>query len=321
MDRTQHKCFLASAILHGALLLTVIVVSAFTKPPPDVPKTALTYVPINAKNLPGTPTPAAPTVTEVTPAPTQPAPPPPPPPPPPPQATKVETKTLPPVKDDVVPKKPAPATPRGLLPPKEKAKPKEEAKKLTPSKTEKVEPKKAAQPKKDESKIKIVDTAKLTAKNPPKETDSNSKSPDSNAKKKVDQYARMRADWEKSLQGTIGGLKTGLSSPITIDTPGAGAAAFSSYGAEIVSRYERNWLVPADAVEDNSVVQIVVTIARDGHVLDARVIRPCGRAAIDKSVRETLNRVRAFPPFPPGSTDDQRTFNVDFNLKAKRSAG
>jgi len=321
MDRTQHKCFLASALLHGALLAAVVVVSAFSKAPPDLPKTALTYVPINAKDLAGAP-PAAPDLTDVAPPPTPPPPTPPSPPPPAP-APKVETKLPTPVKDEGVPaKKPTPPKDKGLLPPKEKSKPKDEAKKPAPPKVEKVEPKKAAQPKKDEPKIKLASTDHLVPRsNPTKETDSKSKASESDAKKRADQYAKMRTEWEKNLQGAIGGLKSGLSSPITIDTPGAGASAFLSYGAEIVSRYERNWLVPADAIEDNSVVQIVVTIARDGHVIDARVVRPCGRAVVDKSVRETLQRVRVFPPFPAGSTDEQRTFNVDFNLKAKRSAG
>jgi TonB family protein len=310
MDRLQQKCFLASALLHGALLAGLVVVSAFSKPPPDVPKVALTYVPVNPRDLGAVP-PAGPAAVEVTPTP--PAPPPPPSPPPPVVSPpKTEIKSPPPEPPKVEPKKSPAPTKQGLLPPKDvpkaKSKPKEPARKDEPKKDE---PKKLA----------IADTSKLTTKNSSKEREPQTRTTDADARKAAQDAAKAHADWQKNVASTLGGLRTGLSSPVSIEIPGVGGAAFYNYGIEIVRRYEASWLLPFDAGEDNSVVQVVVTLARNGHVLDARVVRPCGRAAVDKSVRETLQRVREFPPFPAGSTDEQRTFNIDFNLKAKRGSG
>ena len=42
---------------------------------------------------------------------------------------------------------------------------------------------------------------------------------------------------------------------------------------------------------------------------------------VDKSVRETLQKVIQFEPFPASFRESQRTFNIDFNLKAKRTTG
>ena len=64
-----------------------------------------------------------------------------------------------------------------------------------------------------------------------------------------------------------------------------------------------------------------VTVARSGRVLNWEVRRPSGNSAIDRSVRETLQKVLQFEPFPASFRDAQRTFNIDFNLKAKRNTG
>ncbi len=203
-----------------------------------------------------------------------------------------------------------------------KSKPKEPAKKPEAKPAPKSEPKKNESTKKDDAKkLTIADTSKLTTKNPPKEKAATPRPSDADTKKQAQDAAKAHADWQKNVASALGGLRSGVSSPISIETPGAGGAAFFNYGLEIVRRYEANWLLPLDVAEDNSIVQVVVTIARDGHVLDARVVRPCGRAAVDKSVRETLQRIPEFPPFPAGSTDTQRTFNIDFNLKARRGSG
>jgi hypothetical protein len=42
---------------------------------------------------------------------------------------------------------------------------------------------------------------------------------------------------------------------------------------------------------------------------------------VDKSVRKVLDEVTSLPPFPEGSTDQTRTFDIDFELKPNRMAG
>ncbi|MBI3875582.1 MAG: TonB family protein [Verrucomicrobia bacterium] len=324
MDRLQKKCVLASALLHGALLASVVVVSAFTPAPSEPKQTVMFAVPINSRDLATVPT--GPTMTEVPAAPIEP----PPPPPPPPQ----------PVKDTVVPKdvfkapekieplppkKISPPKPDGLVPPKtetkNKSKPKDEPKKADTKKIEKTTPKKEDTAKKNEKTIKLADTTHLSTRKPPDETDPNSKDHESEAKKRAAQYAKAQADWQKKIGGAFSGLRSNVSGPISFSIPGAGAGAFQNYGQQIVAIYERSWFPPAEVADENAVVQVVVTISRDGRVVDARVVRPSGTAPVDRSVRETLKNVRLFPPFPPGADDEQRTFNIDFNLKAKRSLG
>jgi TonB family protein len=74
--------------------------------------------------------------------------------------------------------------------------------------------------------------------------------------------------------------------------------------------------------DDSATAKVSVTIARDGTVVEAHVTRESGSAATDRSVREVLNRVKFIGvPFPAGSKDDQRTFIINFNLKAKKLLG
>lgn len=332
MDRLQQKCFLASALLHGALLIGVVLLSAFTPTPPEPPQTVMTYVsvPSNLLNPP-----SAPPAAETTPAPPADATPPPPPPPPPKVEVvtppKTEVKPAPPEKHDVTPKKLELPKPDGLLAPKKetKSKPKTEDKKAEtkkpdPKKTEKTAAKKEDTTEKNKKTIKLADTEHLstrTPKHPSGETDEHSKEAEAEGKKRAEQYDKARKDWQKQISGAFSGLRSNISGPVNFTISGPGAAAFQNYGQQIVSLYERSWLVPSDVADNNAVVQITVTIRRDGRVVDARVIRASGSAPVDRSVRDTLQRVRQFPPFPEGSDDEQRTFNVDFNLKAKRSLG
>ncbi len=321
MDRLQKKCFLASALLHGALLATVVVASAFTRPPPEPKQTVMFAVPINPRDLATAPT--GPTMTEIPTAPVEP-----PPPPPPPVKEIIVPKDVfkPPEKiEPEPPKKILPPKPDGLVPPKtetkNKSKPKDEPKKADTKKPEKTAPKKDDTAKKNEKTIKLADTTHLSTRKPLDETDPNSKDHESEAKKRAAQYAKAQADWEKKIGGAFSGLRSNISGPISFTIQGAGAGAFQNYGQQIVAIYERSWFPPAEVADENAVVQVVVTINRDGRVVDARVVRPSGTAPVDRSVRETLKNVRLFPPFPPGAEDERRTFNIDFNLKAKRSLG
>ena len=64
-----------------------------------------------------------------------------------------------------------------------------------------------------------------------------------------------------------------------------------------------------------------MTIASDGTVISARIITPSGDAGVDASVQRTLDRVTFIAPFPEGATEKERTYIINFNLKAKRMLG
>jgi hypothetical protein len=42
---------------------------------------------------------------------------------------------------------------------------------------------------------------------------------------------------------------------------------------------------------------------------------------VDASVQRTLDRVKFIAPFPEGATEKERTYIINFNLKAKRMLG
>ena len=72
---------------------------------------------------------------------------------------------------------------------------------------------------------------------------------------------------------------------------------------------------------DDANAKVTVTIARDGTVISARILTPSGDAGVDASVQRTLDRVTFIAPFPEGATETERTYTINFNLKAKRSLG
>ncbi|MBU6410693.1 MAG: energy transducer TonB, partial [Verrucomicrobia bacterium] len=78
---------------------------------------------------------------------------------------------------------------------------------------------------------------------------------------------------------------------------------------------------PDNAQNDEANVKVTVTIARDGTVVSARIIGPSDDPGVDASVQRTLERVKFIAPFPEGSTEKERTYTINFNLKAKRMLG
>ena len=66
-----------------------------------------------------------------------------------------------------------------------------------------------------------------------------------------------------------------------------------------------------------------MVIGRDGSVNADSIVKRSGVPALDKSVQNALDRVRirGLPPFPDGAKENQRTYIINFNLKAKRLIG
>lgn len=62
-----------------------------------------------------------------------------------------------------------------------------------------------------------------------------------------------------------------------------------------------------------------MVIRKDGRVTRARIVKRSGVASLDRSVQETLDRVREIVPFEAEATEDQRTYTIGFNLRSKRT--
>jgi TonB family protein len=127
-----------------------------------------------------------------------------------------------------------------------------------------------------------------------------------------------------AIRSTARSLRDDVSPTTSIDTnygPGGGGEAYANYGQIVKSIYENAWIPPDDATSEDPITKVTVTIASDGTVISARIVKPSGDTSADSSVQRTLNRVTFIAKFPDGAKEKQRTYTINFNLKAKRLLG
>jgi TonB family protein len=132
---------------------------------------------------------------------------------------------------------------------------------------------------------------------------------------------KATTDNSKAIKSALRTLRANLSAPTTVAPVGNSSAAAANYAQVVKSVYEQAWTPPDDTSSDDANVRVRVTIASDGRVISAEIIEPSGDASVDRSVQNTLDRVTEIAPFPAGSTDTERTYIINFNLKAKRLLG
>jgi TonB family protein len=125
----------------------------------------------------------------------------------------------------------------------------------------------------------------------------------------------------QALQNAIRNLKKSFSPSTTVDMPGNSSAAYANYASAVKSIYEQAWTPPDDTTSDDANTKVSITIASDGTVVSARILTPSGDDSVDASIQRTLDRVTFIAPFPEGSKDKERTYIINFNLKAKRMLG
>jgi len=133
--------------------------------------------------------------------------------------------------------------------------------------------------------------------------------------------AQQRRD---AVRDTLRGFRSNLSSSSTevVYKGDAGyGEAIASYAQVVKSIYEHAWLPPDDTASDDAITKVSVTIANDGKVIDSHIVRASGDSLVDHSVQRTLDRVTFIRRFPEGSKDKERTYVINFNLKAKRALG
>jgi TonB family protein len=136
------------------------------------------------------------------------------------------------------------------------------------------------------------------------------------AAEKAAQHAReVRA---RAIANAVRAIKDNASTSTTIDMPGDSTVAYANYATIVKSVYTQAWTLPDDVSSDDANVKVSVTIANDGRVISAHITDRSGDSNVDRSVQNTLDRVTEIAPFPDGSTDKERTYIINFNLKAKR---
>lgn len=124
-----------------------------------------------------------------------------------------------------------------------------------------------------------------------------------------------------NLSRAANSLADGMSSSTSIELrgPGGGGVPYANFLQAVKSIYARTWIVPDGVTDDRATATASVTIARDGRVLDARITQRSGNAPVDRSVEDTLSRVRFAAPLPDSAKEDKRTVTIGFNVKARRS--
>jgi colicin import membrane protein len=292
MTRLQKKCLIVTAGTH-LLLVVLLLCSGFIAPKPKVDDTqVLDVIPANlidaafnsgVKSAP-TPPPAQPIVK--------------------PEATPPPTPTP-------EPTKPTPTPPTLMEKVKEIFKP-------DPIKPVIEDPTPVEKPIKPEHKIKVdltVHTRTIT----PKKTEDDSKA---EAEAEAKEQKKIHDQKVKAFRDAARSIKQNTSSTTVVDTmPGASSVSYANYASVVKSIYTQAWTPPDDTASDDANVRVSVVIARDGTVVTSSILTSSGDSSVDRSVQRTLDRVNFIEKFPDGSKEREKTFIINFNLKAKRMLG
>lgn len=300
MTRLEKKCFLASAALHGLLVLVILFGAAFLGPSKEKPLlNRINVVPsILVENAlaGGGGNPSLPRTDE-----------------------QVKGNSL----------NPAHSTPAPLAPP---PKPPEivHAREV-PQPQVRPEPQKASVAKPPEIP-KPNPTVKTPAPTKPAlDLVPRVRGPNPKDKAKADAQAReaaqKQAEYRRQLADKLGqvatGLKAGFEGGTKVDVGGVGGEAYASYASFIQAAYDEAWRVLPDLASQDHVVTVEVVIARNGRVVSQRIVSRSGSSAMDRSVQNALDRVKqqGLPAFPDGARDAEREFTIQFNLKARKLVG
>lgn len=294
MNGTGRKCLIASAVTHGLLLVMLFVGSAFipNHRPPEPIAITLIEIPdflIDEPNMVGGGNPRA---------------------------------GIPEPQPQAPPAQATPATPVNQpLPEPEPPKPQPQA---APQ---------VRQPVLPEPRFNFSET-KRPAERPPRtqpafdfskarrKTIQPSKAPNGGDRAARESAAAREKQLARAAGTALSRLQSGLSTGVgEIGVPGPGGPAYMSYNLALRKFYEDAWIPPQVSRDNEPLVEVEVTIARDGTVLNARILKRSGRRELDQSVDRTLKRVKKVPPFPSGSKDEKRTFKINFNLSSKLNLG
>jgi len=300
MNRLQKKCLVAAAGMHF-LVVVVLLCSGFmtSKPKPDESQ-VLDVIPsklVDAALQSG--------VRSAQPSPPTPPVKPPEPTPPPPEPPKPEVKHI------------------------EPPKPVEPVKVQEPIEPEVSKPDIHTEPKPPKPPHKIVMELKPVVRNKTTEPDhreEEAKKAELEAERKAEREAAREAKraWDarnKAIVSAATSIRDNASSAMNVELHGDNTVAYANYASIVKSVYTQKWMLPDTAANDEANVKVSVTIARDGQVIEAHIIERSGDSSLDASVQRTLDRVRDIAPFPDEATDKERTYIINFNLKAKRLLG
>ena len=137
------------------------------------------------------------------------------------------------------------------------------------------------------------------------------------AKRAAEAGKQLAREMSKARESLMEGFQSGTK----VEVSGPGGEAYVNYAQWVKTVYEDAWQIPSDLLDQDSTAKVIITIARSGDVLSARIERRSGNSTLDKSVQRALDKVKFVAPFPSGAKEEQRTFTINFNLKAKLLSG
>ena len=299
MDRLEKKCLIGSACTHGFLAVLLVVGSAFLlpkdKPPEAQPQVRIIPSILIDKALAGGG--GNPNVAKTDDQQKG-------------DTTRPQPKAPEPEVAKVQPKPPEPTPEPPKAAPKDVVKP-------TKAKVTETAKKPEIEPKKSESSTPALSLKPTTRSQMAKATAKSSTST-------ADADAKRRAELAQKITKTLGGaqesLRAGFKSGTKMEVWGPGGEAYAGYEAFVQAVYDDAWET-AHLMDYDGAVRVSVTIRRTGDVISAHIVRGSGTSLVDKSVQRALDRVKFVAPFPKDTKDEQRTFNITFDLKAKRILG
>jgi TonB family protein len=297
MDRLGKKCFIASCGMHVVLVLVVLFGAAFFTPDKKpAPVDNLTMIPSRLIDDALSGGGGNPKIA--------------------PSDAKIKGDTLDPVPPQPVKPQPEPPKPKVIEKPQPKPEEPTPPKIETPKPTVKTSvpkdpPKTTTKPKEAPLELTPVNKSKTDREKARKEAEAKAQASEKAAQ---DRLAKAIGNVRKNMT-------QGFTSGTAVDVHGPGGEAYASYRSFVFAAYDNAWLVKPDIANDESVVIAQVVIHRTGKIVSARIVDRSGNVAIDKSVQSALDRVDHLPPFPPSATDQERTFTIEFSLKAKRLVG
>jgi TonB family protein len=150
---------------------------------------------------------------------------------------------------------------------------------------------------------------------------SNKEKIDSQRQVQAREQSAKAAELTKKFGKVEQSLRSGFTKGTKVEVWGPGGEAYASYDSLVKAVYDDAWDVSDSLTDDDSTAKVKVVIARNGNVVSAYIERRSGNSLLDKSVQRALDKVKFVAPFPEGSRDEQRTFTINFNLKAKRLLG
>lgn len=289
MDRLQKKCLIGSTCMHGFLALLLLVGAAFFVPTDKKPE-ALPHVRIVPsilidKALAGGG--GNPNVAKTD------------------DQRKGDTT--------VPPKPPQPKPVVQQAPPK----PQEQVTEPPKPKPQKPDPlKEAAKAPVEKPKEPALALKPTTRTEMQKKTAKDTAAADAEAKRRTELAQKIA----KQLGGVENNVRAGFKGGTKMEVWGPGGEAYAGYEAFVQAVYDDAWET-SHLMDQDGVVRVSVTIRRTGDVISAYITKGSGTGVIDKSVQRALDKVKFVAPFPAGTKDEQRTFNITFDLKAKRLIG